>query len=127
VEVTTRRWCQWGRKFACDIDSTRLAAFAKEAAVATFVLDIADKATAHKAVADLAARHGRLDILVNAARGVRGQIGRLIAEVEEEGWRAIFAAKVDGAFSLSQAASLPMQKQKFGRIINIEPWTAANF
>lgn len=104
---------------ACDIDSTRLSAFAKKAGVEALVLDIADKPAAHKAVADLAARHGRLDILVNAAGGVRGQIGRPVAEVEEEGWRAIFAANVDGAFWLSQAASLPMQKQKCGRIINI--------
>jgi 3-oxoacyl-[acyl-carrier protein] reductase len=104
---------------ATDMDAQRLQTFTAEAGVEALVLDIADRAAAHRGVAGIAARHGRLDILVNAAGGVRGQVGRPVAEVEEEGWRAIFAANVDGAFWLSQAASVPMQAQGSGRIINI--------
>lgn len=107
------------RVVACDIDTARLEAFAHEAGVDVLTLDIADRAACHAAVQDIAARHGRLDILVNAAGGVRGQVGRPVAEVEEDGWRAIFAANVDGAFWLSQAASLPMQAMGYGRIVNI--------
>jgi NAD(P)-dependent dehydrogenase (short-subunit alcohol dehydrogenase family) len=62
---------------------------------------------------------GRIDILVNAAGGVRGQVGRPIEEVSEDDWRAIFQANVDGAFWLAQAASAPMRKAGFGRIVNI--------
>ena len=48
---------------------------------------------------------GRLDILVNAAGGVRGQVGRPIEEIDEADWRVIFEANVDGAFWLAQAAA----------------------
>ncbi|MGL4324414.1 MAG: SDR family NAD(P)-dependent oxidoreductase, partial [Beijerinckiaceae bacterium] len=62
---------------------------------------------------------GRLDILVNAAGGVRGQTGGPVDAVTPEKWRAIFEANVDGAFWLAQAVSGPMQAQGHGRIINI--------
>lgn len=104
---------------ATDIDAPRLEAFAAETGIEAMMLDIADREAAHASVAALAARAGRLDVLVNAAGGVRGQVGRPVADVEEAGWRAIFAANVDGAFWLSQAASLPMQAQGRGRIVNI--------
>jgi 3-oxoacyl-[acyl-carrier protein] reductase len=42
-----------------------------------------------------------------------------VSAVTEEGWRAIFAANVDGAFWLSQAASGPMQARERGRIVHI--------
>ena len=38
-------------------------------------------------VARSSARDGRLDILVNAAGGVRGQVGRPIEEISEDDWR----------------------------------------
>ena len=53
---------------------------------------------------------GRLDILVNAAGGVRGQVGRPIEEIGEDDWRVIFQANVDGAFWLAQAAAAPMRQ-----------------
>jgi 3-oxoacyl-[acyl-carrier protein] reductase len=65
------------------------------------------------------ARDGQLDILVNAAGGVRGQVGRPIEEVSEDDWRAIFQANVDGAFWLAQAVAAPMRQAGFGRIVNI--------
>ena len=104
---------------ASDIDAPGVTAFAAANGLEALALDIGDRAAAHEAVAGLAARHGRLDILVNAAGSVRGPVGRPVAEVEEEGWRAIFAAIVDGAFWMSQAVSLPMQRQGYGRIVNI--------
>lgn len=104
---------------ASDVDAARLQDFAQEAGCTALPLDIADRAACHAAIAACVSRHGRLDILVNAAGGVRGQVGRPVAEVEEDGWRAIFSANVDGAFWLSQAASVPMQTRGFGRIVNI--------
>ena len=56
---------------------------------------------------------------MNAAGGVRGQVGRPIEEVSEDDWRAIFQANVDGAFWLAQAATAPMRQAGFGRIVNI--------
>lgn len=61
----------------------------------------------------------RLDILVNAAGGVRGQVGRPIEEISESDWRVIFEANVDSAFWLAQAAAAPMQQAGGGRLVFI--------
>lgn len=102
-----------------DLDADGVDRFAASEGMSAHVLDVADREAAHRAVRDIANRSGRLDILVNAAGGVRGQVGRPIAEVVPSDWRVIFEANLDGAFWLAQAASVPMQTAKFGRIVNI--------
>ena len=108
-----------GRVHVADLDADRLTAFSKANEFPAHVLDVSDRSAAGNAVRDIIAREGRLDILVNAAGGVRGQVGRPIENVSEEDWRIIFQANVDGAFWLSQAAAAPMRSAKFGRIVNI--------
>ncbi len=107
------------RVHVADIDAPRVTAFAAQHGMTAHVFDVSDRAAAHTEVERLAAGEGRLDILVNAAGGVRGQIGRPIEEVGEADWHVIFKANVDGAFWLAQAASKPMQKGGYGRIVNI--------
>lgn len=83
------------------------------------VCDLSDrKATGHL-VARLTERHARLDIVINAAGGVCGQTGRPLEEIAESDWRAVFAANVDSAFWLAQAAAPVMKKHGFGRIVHI--------
>ncbi len=82
-------------------------------------VDLGRRSDAHDLVSKVVARDGRLDVLVQAAGGVRGQVGRPIEEVGEDDWRAIFAANIDAAFWLAQAASVPMRAAKFGRIVNV--------
>jgi 3-oxoacyl-[acyl-carrier protein] reductase len=102
-----------------DLDAEGLNSFAAAHAMTAHAFDVADRSACHGAVKSVTAHEGRLDILVNAAGGVRGQTGRPIADVEEADWRVVFQANVDGAFWLAQAASVPMQAAQFGRIINI--------
>ncbi len=102
-----------------DLDAERMQAFAASEGMIAHVLDVSDRDGAHRVVGDIAAKAGRFDILVNAAGGVRGQVGRPIAEVGLRDWRVIFEANLDGAFWLAQAASAPMQAAKYGRIVNI--------
>jgi 3-oxoacyl-[acyl-carrier protein] reductase len=102
-----------------DIDASGVEAFARPLGFAAEALDIADRAACHRLVETVIARHGRLDVLVNAAGGVRGQVGGAVEAVTPEGWRAIFEANVDGAMWLAQAASAPMRAVGFGRIVNI--------
>jgi 3-oxoacyl-[acyl-carrier protein] reductase len=83
------------------------------------VFDVSDRDAAHAAVASVLASERRLDVLVNSAGGVCGQVGRPIEDVREDDWHAIFRANVDGAFWLAQAASGPMREAGWGRIINI--------
>jgi 3-oxoacyl-[acyl-carrier protein] reductase len=82
-------------------------------------VDLGRRADAHELISATVAKGGRLDILMQAAGGVRGQVGRPIEDVAEDDWRVIFAANVDAAFWLAQAASVPMRAAKFGRIVNI--------
>jgi 3-oxoacyl-[acyl-carrier protein] reductase len=107
------------RVFAADRDAAGLSAFAAAHVITPLVLDIGDRAACHAAVGSIVGQAGKLDILVNAAGGVRGQTGGPVDAVTPENWRAIFEANVDGAFWLSQAASRPMQAQGAGRIVNI--------
>jgi 3-oxoacyl-[acyl-carrier protein] reductase len=102
-----------------DLDASRLEAFAGEHGFMPLVLDIGDQAAAKAAIQAVIAKFGRLDILVNAAGGVRGQVGQPIETVTPANWRAIFEANVDGAMWMAQAASAPMRKAGYGRIINI--------
>ena len=109
-----------GARIHCaDLDAAGVTTFAAAHGHVGHVLDVADQAAAHDLVAAIARAEGRLDILVNAAGGVRGQVGRPIAEVSEQDWRTLFRANVDGAFFLAQAASEPMRATGWGRIVNI--------
>ena len=73
------------------------------------------RAFAQEALADAKA----VDVVVNNAGGVLGQVGKPIEEVEPEAWQAILAVNVSGAFYMSQAFVPGMKKQEHGRIINI--------
>ena len=102
-----------------DLDAERVHAFAQANGFTAHVLDVSDRKAAAAVVSGIIAKTGRLDILVNSAGGVRGQVGRPIEEVSELDWHAIFQANVDGAFWLAQAAVGTMRKAGFGRIVNI--------
>jgi 3-oxoacyl-[acyl-carrier protein] reductase len=100
---------------AADADGAGVEGFAGVEGMETAVFDVGDRDACHAAIAALP----RLDILVNCAGGVRGQVGRPISEVTERDWKAIFEANVDGAFWLAQAAAESMRAAGFGRIVNI--------
>jgi 3-oxoacyl-[acyl-carrier protein] reductase len=102
-----------------DLDAAGVNTFAQANELTAHVLDVSDRKAAAETVGRIVAGAGRLDILVNSAGGVRGQVGRPIEEVSEDDWRVIFRANVDGAFFLAQAVAAPMRGAKFGRIVNI--------
>lgn len=105
--------------WAFDIDAAGLAAAKEAGAAATRVLDLSDRAAVNAAVAEMTAAHGGIDILVQSAGGVRGQVARPLEEVSEEDWHALFKANVDGAFFCAQAAAPHMKRAGFGRIVTI--------
>ena len=107
------------RVHAADIDADSVERFAAAHRMVSRVFDVSDRAAAHAAIENIVKSDGRLDVLVNAAGGVCGQVGRPIEVIAEMDWHAIFKANVDGAFWLAQAASRPMREASYGRIINI--------
>jgi 3-oxoacyl-[acyl-carrier protein] reductase len=81
----------------------------------TKVLDLADRDGVRHAVDAV----GPVDILVNCAGGVRGQVARPLEDVGEDDWRVIFQANVDAAFHCAQAVAPGMKAAGWGRIVNI--------
>lgn len=112
------------RVFACDILEAELqetARLAKEEVTQLEIrmLDVTDRHAVQAAVTEILESTGRIDILVNDAGGVLGQVGRPLESVSESDWRAIFAVNLDGAFYCSQAVAPAMKAARYGRIINI--------
>lgn len=100
--------------FGCDV-----LAMEEAAGITGVRLDVGDRAAVQLAVGEIVAEAGRVDVLVNNAGGVCGQVGRPIEEVEAADWQAIFAVNVSGAFFMSQAVAPAMKRQGSGRIVNI--------
>ncbi|SDF01218.1 SDR family NAD(P)-dependent oxidoreductase [Limimaricola pyoseonensis] len=102
---------------AIDIDGAGLERLA--AGVSRHPADLGSREATHEALGEIAARHGRIDGLVCAAGGVRGQAGRPVEEIGEADWRAIFAANVDAAMWCAQAVAPGMKARGSGRIVTI--------
>ena len=83
------------------------------------VQDLSDRAATAALVAEIVAAHGRLDILALAAGGVCNQADLALDDITEASWHAIFAANVEGALWLAQAAAPHMQAAGWGRIVLI--------
>ncbi|MEO6211289.1 MAG: glucose 1-dehydrogenase [Gemmatimonadaceae bacterium] len=112
------------RVWACDLlenelAETRRLCEAKGGACVTRVVDVRDKVAALQLVDDVITATSRVDVLVNNAGGVLGQVGRPLENVSEEEWQSIFDVNVSGAFFLSQAVAPAMKAARSGRIINI--------
>jgi 3-oxoacyl-[acyl-carrier protein] reductase len=62
---------------------------------------------------------GGVDILVNTAGGVVGQVGHPIEEVSDEDWDAVVQANLYSAFLCTRAVVPAMKERRWGRIVNI--------
>jgi 3-oxoacyl-[acyl-carrier protein] reductase len=112
------------RVVACDIlkrelDETERLAREQGTTVAARVVDVSSRQAVQAMVSETFDAYGRIDILVNDAGGVMGQVGRPIEDVPEADWRAIFSVNLDGAFYCSQAVAPAMKAARYGRIVNI--------
>lgn len=84
-------------------------------------LDVADANSWKPAVAQILARHQRLDVLVNNAG--RHQ-DALLAMMTAEAWREVLSVNLDGVFWGCQAVLPAMIAQRSGRIINLSSLSA---
>ncbi len=100
-----------------DVDADGVAESADALEAEHRVVDLGERAAVHAVVEAIEAEQGPIAILASAAGGVRGQVGRPIAAVSEDDWRAIFAANIDSAFWLAQAIGPAMAGRGAGRMI----------
>ncbi|HEX4845956.1 MAG TPA: 3-oxoacyl-[acyl-carrier-protein] reductase [Geothrix sp.] len=78
--------------------------------------DLSDTASVKAAIAATVERHGAIHILVNNAGITRD---KLLIQMKEDDWDAVIDTNLKGAWTAIQAATKPMMKQRWGRIINI--------
>jgi 3-oxoacyl-[acyl-carrier protein] reductase len=83
------------------------------------VVDVTDRAAVGRFVDRVHQATGRIDIVVNNAGGVCGQVGQPIEEVGPEQWQVIFDVNVTGTFHFAQAVAPHMKAARAGRIVNI--------
>lgn len=71
-----------------------------------------------KAVAEVVAEFGRVDVLVQAA-GITGKTNLKTHEVDEEDFSRVFDVNVKAVFLCAKAVLPSMLKEGYGRIVNI--------
>jgi 3-oxoacyl-[acyl-carrier protein] reductase len=84
-------------------------------------LDVTSPESWKQAVAQILARHNRLDTLVNNAGAHEDA---LLATMSVESWQRVLAANLDGVFHGCQAVLPTMIGQRHGRIINVASLSA---
>ncbi|WP_326542380.1 SDR family NAD(P)-dependent oxidoreductase [Pseudorhodoferax sp.] len=80
------------------------------------VADLSDSASVNAAFADLAARHGRVDHLVNNAGAVRD---KRFLQMQDEDWDVVIGSNLRSQFLCCRAALPGMVERGFGRIVNL--------
>lgn len=107
--------------FGCDVvedELTETVSIVGESCAGS-VVDVTDRSAVQRWVDDALERTGRIDVLVNNAGGVLGQVGRPLEEVSVQEWEAIVAVNQTAAFWTAQAVAPAMKEAGRGRIINI--------
>lgn len=118
--VARRLAREGGRVVLCDVDERAadgvVAEIRAEGGDAEgLAVDLSDGGACARAVDDVVARHGALDVLVNCA-GINRR-GDLLT-ISEEDWRRSFAVNVDPIFHLCRAG-LPHMRGRGGAVVNI--------
>ena len=82
-------------------------------------LDVTDRESVGRFIGEAAGKRGHVDILVNDAGGVLGQVHQPLEAVSARDWQAIFDVNATGAFYCAQAVAPGMKAARYGRIVNI--------
>ncbi|MCK6439595.1 MAG: 3-oxoacyl-[acyl-carrier-protein] reductase [Planctomycetes bacterium] len=84
--------------------------------VKVFGVDVGKSADLEALIKNVTEAFGGLDILVNNAGITRDN---LLMRIKEEDWDAVLDTNLKAAFTLTKAASRPLMKSKYGRVINM--------
>ncbi len=117
--IATRLAADGAKVVVSDLPGEALDAVAERLGLPAVGADLGDPAAVKEMVREIARDHGDPSILVNAAGGVRNQVGTPLEDVDPDAWRSIFAANVDASLYLSQALVPAMKAAHWGRIVTI--------
>lgn len=112
------------RVYACDVlgdelQETRQLCQDAGGACRVRVVDVRKRDEVFAFVEEVLAADGAIQVLVNNAGGVLGQVGRPLEEISQPDWDSVFEVNARGAFYFSQAVAPSMKQRRYGRIINI--------
>ena len=107
--------------FACDVLDMELADTVAQAGpnCRSRKLDVTDPAAIRTMVTEILRGGSSVDILINNAGGVLGQVGRPLETIGLKDWQSIFDVNLTGVFLMSQAVAPGMKARQWGRIVNI--------
>ena len=91
-------------------------AFKKETGIPVFKFDVGDFDACAKAVAEIEAALGPVDVLVNNAGITRDAA---MHRMDAAGWGDVIRTNLDSVFNMSRAVIDGMRERGFGRIVNI--------
>lgn len=118
-EIATQFSSLGATVFACD---KQIGGFAELSTARVNVerVDLSDRKAAGLWISRIEAEtRGAVEVLVNCAGGVAGQIGCALEDVSDADWDEIFAINLHAAFVLSRACVPAMKRAKRGCIVNI--------
>lgn len=117
--IATRLAEQGARVVISDLPGDALRAASDHLGLPAVSADLGDPAAVRDLARQISSDYGAPDILVNAAGGVRNQVGTPLEEVQPDAWHSIFAVNVDASLYLSQALVPAMKAKGWGRIVTI--------
>lgn len=109
---------------ACDINDEELmetGAILERAGIESYLkhVDVTDEAQVDSFVAEVIAKWGQVDILVNDAGGTVGVKWRPVDEVATADWDKIVKVNLYGPFFFTRAVAGHMKKRRHGKIVTI--------
>lgn len=82
-------------------------------------VNVRKRAEVQDFVSEVSSDGESVQVLVNNAGGVLGQVGRPLEEIDGEDWDSVFEVNLRAAFWMSQAVAPAMKRARYGRIVNI--------
>lgn len=119
-EAIARRLARAGATIvAADVDEKGGAEVAASIGGGSFAVpcDISQSASVSEAVAQVVAKRGQIDVLVNNA-GIGGRAAPLWEQTDED-WQRIIAINLTGVFNFCRAVIPHMRARQYGRIVSI--------
>ncbi|WP_019415457.1 SDR family NAD(P)-dependent oxidoreductase [Paenisporosarcina sp. TG20] len=85
----------------------------------TYIANLTDSKEVEQLIVKVIKDFGKIDILVNVAGGVVGQVHQPIENVTDEDWEEVMNVNLKTAFYMVRAVTPYMKENNYGRIVNI--------
>lgn len=105
--------------YGCDLSETGLAETARLTGARTARVDVTDEEAVAAFVERVVSLEDRIDVLVNNAGGVAGQVGQPVESVTTPDFNQVVEVNLHGAFYFIRAVAPYMKNSRYGRIVNI--------